>query len=282
MVKPKTVAARGKRALHGVLARRGGRAYQPARARKRAEWLRRGVAFGETWPSSGVGTQGHHDNPLRAFSNARTEGRGIWKWDHYFDAYHRHLERFRGEEVHVLEIGIYSGGSLDMWHEYFGPRCHVYGVDRQKECLRYQDDSTSVFIGDQADRDFWRRFRGEVPKLDVVVDDGGHKPHQQAASLEELLPHLQPGGVYVVEDLHGPRNLFAAYVDGLIEALHAYRGIDDPANPERRMVSKAAGFQSLIESIHSYPYLTVIEKRQEPLGEFVAPMRGSEWEPFLD
>ena len=226
-------------------------------------------------------TRGDDDNPLRTFFDARTEGRGIWKWDHYFDVYHRHLERFRGEDVHILEIGIYSGGSLDMWHDYFGPGCHVYGVDVQEECLSYQTDSTSVFIGDQADRDFWRRFRTEVPKLDVVVDDGGHQPDQQATSLEELLPHLRPGGVYVVEDLHGPGNRFGSYANGLVEALNAYRGIANHGNPERRKVSEAAGFQSSIESIHCYPYVAVIEKRRQPLAEFVSPKHGTEWEPFL-
>src|SRR4030081_2778881 len=49
-------------------------------------------------------------NPLRDFFNRHRQGRGIWKWDHYFDIYHRHFSRFRGREVHVLEIGIYSGG----------------------------------------------------------------------------------------------------------------------------------------------------------------------------
>jgi Methyltransferase domain len=226
-------------------------------------------------------SRGDNDNPLRAFFNARTEGRGIWKWDHYFEVYHRHFERFRGKEVHILEIGIYSGGSLEMWHAYFGPHCHVYGVDTQEECLRYQSDSTSVFIGDQADREFWRRFRADVPKLDIVVDDGGHQTHQQVTSLEELLPHLAPGGVYLVEDLHAPGNRFAAYVSGLVDALNAYRGIVNHADPERRYVSKAAGFQSLIDAVHVYPYAVVIEKRREPLAEFVSPMHGTEWEPFL-
>jgi hypothetical protein len=113
------------------------------------------------------------------------------------------FKRFRSRHVHILEIGIYSGGSLEMWHDYFGPRSHVYGVDLQEECRRYETDSTRIFIGDQADRDFWRRFRAEVPTLDIVVDEGGHQPHPQAVSLEELLPYLQPHGVYLIEDLHG-------------------------------------------------------------------------------
>lgn len=281
MAKLKRIARRGEKALRKIVTRPNARARQRAHAREQTDWQRQGAAFADTWLSPGRCARSDDDNPLRAFFNARTEGRGIWKWDHYFDVYHRHLQRFRGNEVHILEIGIYSGGSLDMWHDYFGPHCHVYGVDTQEECLRYQSDSTRVFIGDQADRDFWRRFRTEVPKLDVVVDDGGHQPHQQATSLEELLPHLQPGGVYIVEDLHSIGNRFAAYVSGLIQALNAYRGIADHANPERRKVSEAAGFQSSIESIHSYPYAAVIEKRREPLAEFVSPKHGTEWEPFL-
>ena len=275
------IAGRGKTALQYVITRPAERASEHAGAWELKVWRERGAAFAETWPPVGGRTLGDDDNPLRAFFNARTEGRGIWKWDHYFDVYHRHFERFRGSEVHILEIGIYSGGSLDMWREYFEPRCHVYGVDIHEECVRYVDESTSVFIGDQADRDFWRRGRRDVPKLDIVVDDGGHQPHQQATSLEELLPHLQPGGVYVVEDLHSAENRFAAYMTGLVDALSAYRGVTDHANPERREVSDATGFQSAIDSIHVYPYVAVIEKRRKQVAEFVAPKRGTEWEPFL-
>jgi Methyltransferase domain len=257
------------------------RARSLAETRPRETWRQRGTAYAEGWHAPGGRGVGDADNPLRAFFNARTEGRGIWKWDHYFDAYHRHFARFRGEEVHILEIGIYSGGSLEMWHDYFGPRCHVYGVDVEEACRRYEDEQTTVFIGDQADRAFWRRFRSAVPVLDIVVDDGGHQTDQQANSVEELLPHLRPGGVYVVEDHHGTRNQFAAYMSGLVDAFNAYSGMADHTDPERRKVSAARGFQSAIDSIHTYPFLTVIEKRRDAVGEFVSPMHGTQWEPFL-
>ena len=168
-----------------------------------------------------------------------------------------------------------------MWQAYFGPRCHVYGVDIEEECLRYSSGSVTVFTGDQEDRDFWRRFRREVPKLDIVVDDGGHRPHQQATSLEELLPHLQPGGVYLVEDLHRVWNRFAFYLGGLIAALNAYRATTDHLNPERQKVGETSGFQALINSIHVYPYIAVIEKRREPLAELVSVKHGTEWGSFV-
>jgi hypothetical protein len=269
------------RAVDRLAERRTLRANNRKRRGTLARWHRRGVSVAEAWPPAAAGGAGDDANPLRAFFAARTEGRGIWKWDHYFDVYHRHFERYRGEDVHILEIGIYSGGSLDMWHDYFGPKCHVYGVDIEPECLSYAGDRTTIFIGDQSDRDFWRNVRRDVPQLDIVVDDGGHQPDQQAVSVEELLPHVQPGGLYVVEDVHGVGNPFAAYVYGWVQALNTFRGVPHPGEPERRMVSETAAFQAAIEGIYQYPYVVVVEKRAAALQEFVSPKRGSEWAPFL-
>jgi SAM-dependent methyltransferase len=282
MARVRKIAGRGKRLLQGLVARPAERAGVRAGEQERAEWQTRGLAFAESWPPPAAGrSRGDGDNPLRAFFNARKEGRGIWKVDHYFDLYHRHFERFRDTEVHVLEIGVGTGGSLEMWHQYFGPRARVYGVDIQEACLRYADESTRIFIGDQADRDFWRAFRAEVPTLDIVVDDGGHETLLQTTSLEELLPHLSPGGVYVVEDHTGSTSRFPAYVSGLVRALNAWHGRSDHENPERRKVSQTEGFQSLIDSIHSYPFATVIERRPDVLAEFVSAKHGTEWESFV-
>src|SRR5690348_1201544 len=126
------------RAVDRFAERRLLRSNDRKRRRPLAQWHSRGVSFADSWPAGAGSTVSADGNPLRAFFTARSEGRGIWKWDHYFDVYHRHFERFRGEEVHILEIGIYSGGSLEMWHDYFGPKCHVYGVDVQPECMQYE------------------------------------------------------------------------------------------------------------------------------------------------
>lgn len=220
-------------------------------------------------------------NPLLKYFEEHKEGRGIWKFNHYFESYERHFARFRGHEVHVLEIGIYSGGSLEMWQNYFGPGCKIYGVDIEPRCKAYETESVRVFLGDQADRIFWKRFRKEVPALDIVIDDGGHIPSQQIVSLEELLPHLRPGGVYVCEDVDQAFNEFAAYVCGLAQNLNSTQYEFDVDDHERRSVSKTDPLQSAVAGIHLYPYMTVIERTAAPVLELVAPKRGSQWEPFL-
>lgn len=221
-------------------------------------------------------------NPLRTYFADHKAGRGIWKWNHYFEIYDRHFNRFRRRDAHILEIGIYSGGSLEMWRNYFGPRCKIYGVDIESACKGYEGDSVRVFIGDQADRDLWRRFRQQVPVLDIVVDDGGHFPEQQIVSLEELLPHLRPGGVYLCEDVVGRFNEFSSYVFGLTQNIFAFdQAEDNPEDSKRRTVCRPTPLQSAVGSIHFYPYVTVIERTATLVHELFSSKQGTEWEPFL-
>lgn len=211
-------------------------------------------------------------NPLRHYSQSLASGRGLWKWEHYFDIYHRHFSRFVGEQVDVMEIGIYGGGSLDMWRSYFGPLSHIYGVDIEAACQAYENDHVSVLIGDQADRSFWGAVKQRLHGLDIIIDDGGHTPEQQQTTLEEMLPFLRPGGVYLCEDVHGDANRFAAFATGLVAELNRMTTIPGPLYQ-----SRVTPFQSSIHSIHFYPYVVVIEKHREKPAALTAPRRGTEW-----
>jgi hypothetical protein len=184
--------------------------------------------------------------------------------------------------VRVLEIGIYSGGSLDMWRDYFGPRAEIYGVDIEPACKAYERDGTRIFIGDQADQSFWQRFKRQVPVLDIVIDDGGHEPTQQIVTLEELLPHLRPGGVYLCEDIHGPFNRFSLYLSGLAQNLNSFVSASaNMSEAEQRIVCPTTPFQQAVASVHLYPFVAVIKRNAHAFQEMRAPKRGTQWQPFL-
>ncbi len=218
-------------------------------------------------------------NPLEAYFDAHHEGAGLWKWRHYFDIYHRHFSKFRGRKVTVLEIGVFSGGSLGMWQHYFGPGCQIHGVDMLESCKTYESDSVRIHIGDQGDRDFWQRVRQEVPQVDIVIDDGSHMQEHQMLTLEELLPHVSPGGVYLCEDTYGATSQFHDFVCGITHWLSQLGelspGVDDPhegiaTNPVQRDV----------KSVHHYPFVTVLEKHQDAMMSLAAPRKGTQWQPW--
>lgn len=208
------------------------------------------------------------ENPLWDYFQNHKVGHGIWKWEHYFDIYHKHLAKFVGKKMDILEIGIYSGGSLEMWRSYFGGNCHIYGIDIEEACKEYENDYISVFIGDQESKKFWNDFKSKVEGIDVLIDDGGHTSEQQKVTLEEMLQHIRPGGVYICEDIHGTFNNFSAYATGLVNELNS--------------MSNNSQFQSAIHSIHFYPYMLVIEKHLVKPKKLNAPKHGTIWQPFFN
>ncbi len=220
-------------------------------------------------------------NDLEQFFDARDEGPGIWKWRHYFPIYERHFARFRNRPVRIVEVGIYSGGSLDMWQEYFGAECEIIGIDIEDDCRVYARDGVEVVIGNQADRSFWSQFREAVGPVDIIVDDGGHMPLQQLVTLEEILGHLRPGGVYLCEDIYGDSNPFLYYLAGLSRSLHGFE-IDDTNNGDLDSNGiRPNAFQALVQSIHMYPFAAVIETHPEPIDNFISPRKGTQWQPWM-
>lgn len=213
------------------------------------------------------------ENPLLAFAlSARCE-RVMHKWLHYFDVYHRHLQHLRGRPITFIEIGVFNGGSLPMWRDYFGDRAHIVGVDINPECARYAAPGIDVVIGDQGDRAFLRDLRDRFPGAHALIDDGGHTMEQQTATFEELYPYLDADGVYICEDLHtsymahyggGFRRAgtFVEMAKALVDRLNAAHVQDGALAPDE--------FTAGTDSLHFYDSMLVIERRARSAPEHKA------------
>lgn len=191
----------------------------------------------------------------------------IHKWSHYFDIYDRHFNRFRNKPVIILEIGIFHGGSLQMWKDYFGPEVTIYGVDINPACKDLEEENVHIRIGSQSDRQFLRKLKQEIPQVDILIDDGGHTMRQQITTFEELFDHVKEDGVYLCEDMHTSywiefggglrrRGTFVEYSKRLIDRLNAYHS--------RQSHFKASSFTQSVDSIHYYDSVMVIEKKKRP------------------
>jgi hypothetical protein len=42
-----------------------------------------------------------------------------------FEIYHRRLQKFVDRDVTIVEIGVFSGGSMLMWRHFVGDGCKV-------------------------------------------------------------------------------------------------------------------------------------------------------------
>ena len=113
------------------------------------------------------------------------------KWPHGFlSIYEQYFELVRNAQISLLEIGIAEGNSLRMWREYF-TKATITGIDKHIQetfidgCDQIQGDAT----------------KGVEGSFDIIIDDGSHIAQEQLESFESLLPNLNPGGWYVIEDL---------------------------------------------------------------------------------
>ena len=225
---------------------------------------------------------------LHAWFDKRREGPGIMKWRHYFDIYERHFARFRGTDVHIAEIGVFSGGSMKMWRWYFGERAVIYGIDIHNGTLSYQGDPqygspARIFIGDQSKKEFWEEFKRQVPRLDILLDDGGHQAYQQRPTLDAMLPHLAPGGVLLTEDLHGSRQGFVDYVSKEYLANeagfnHAFTSRVNRATGDLQ-TRGLSNIQKHVGELSFYPYVVVFTKLSALRNHFYMDKRGSVWQP---
>ena len=127
------------------------------------------------------------------------------KWAHGFTAVYSKLF----DRVHtnsLLEIGVDSGASLRMWSDWFDHSVPLHGFDLKEYAPGKFGKEVSTYVCDQGNR---QELYAQLMKIggggkwfDIVIDDGSHWQEHMQNTLGFLWQCVNPGGYYVVEDLH--------------------------------------------------------------------------------
>ena len=194
-------------------------------------------------------------------------GRLIHKFDHYIEIYETYFSKYRNSEVVILEIGIAHGGSLQMWKKYFGHKAKIYAIDINPECKSLEDDNVKIFIGSQEDSKFLGQVIKQIPRPDIIIDDGGHTMKQQITTFKALYEHVKDDGIYLCEDTctsfwyeYGgglnKKGTFIKYAKKLIDYLYAWHHKNLVVND----------FTTSTNALHFYDSMVFFEKkiRQKP------------------
>lgn len=124
------------------------------------------------------------------------------KFKNYFPIYEILFNKYVNKNLVFVEIGVLDGGSLFMWKKYFGNKARIIGIDLNPNAKKIaKNNKIEIFIGNQADPDFWKSFFKKVGKIDILLDDGGHTNKQQILTSTNV-KHIRDGGMIVVEDTH--------------------------------------------------------------------------------
>jgi len=124
-------------------------------------------------------------------------------WVHgYTPIYDQVLGHLQCRRLKLLEIGIFRGASLALWHAAF-PWAKIYGIDKNATRHRKMTrglDRITTWMGRQEDTDFLREQVIPSGPYDIVIDDCGHVPANQWATFESLWPAVARQGYYIIED----------------------------------------------------------------------------------
>ena len=203
------------------------------------------------------------------------------KWEHYLPIYEAAFDGLLapGRPIHLLEIGVQNGGSLEIWSKYLPPGSIIVGIDIDTACTNLSvPPNVSVHIGDASDPVALDHMLGDA-RFDVIIDDGSHRSDQIVAAFEACFPRLNPNGRYIVEDLHcsysrsygGGFRLPAAAVEwfkGLADALNsdhferdASEKLDHPELQRLQQLGRQIACVSFFDSVVLIQRLAT-EKRQ--------------------
>jgi hypothetical protein len=114
----------------------------------------------------------------------------------YLETYEELFRPYKDKEIKLVEVGIYGGGSLRLWEDYF-TKALIMGVD-----------ITSFYMGDfkpRTDRvithiqDIKEMQSEDFKGFSIAIDDGSHRLEDQLYFVKLMLPVVK--GFIIVEDI---------------------------------------------------------------------------------
>jgi len=202
--------------------------------------------------------------------------------NNFLDIYEQYFSPFKNKPINFLEIGVQKGGSLKIWKEYF-PNAQVYGIDIKPDTKRFEEKRIHILIGNQEDS----KFTTDLCNFDIIIDDGGHQQHEQINSLKLLWNHVNPKGLYIIEDIctaywsafgggYGNPNTSISFVKNLIDNVNYMHAATDACwtyqeylkiiNDEKIKRTSPAkeevpNINGTLDSIHFYEALAILVKK---------------------
>ena len=179
----------------------------------------------------------------------------------YANHYEWHFRGFTEKVFNLFEIGVggyadpNSGGhSLRAWKEYF-PNADIYSLDIYEKHL--EEDRIHIYQGSQVDPYVLTKICER--RFDIIIDDGSHINAHVIESFKFLFPHLNMGGIYVIEDCQ--TSYWGEMKGGSQTTMEFFKSLVDGLNyKERPGYYNHTYYDRAILSIHFYHNLIFIHK----------------------
>jgi hypothetical protein len=170
----------------------------------------------------------------------------------YHELYPNIFDKFKNEDINLFEIGVCEGKSLKVWKEFY-PNCNVFGLDIQREIF---NDDVKIFKGDQSNINDLINVVNQIPKCDIIIDDGSHVPEHQLKTFYYLFENLlKDGGTYVIEDVEcsywKPSDKIYGYETGHLNLIDYFTKLNHMVNSDYNLIDNPLKIKQIIYSSNS-------------------------------
>lgn len=117
----------------------------------------------------------------------------------YIEVYQDLFKDIQDKTSNLLEIGVQNGYSVNMWKDYF-PKATIHGIDIDSQCKKHQKERIKIYIMNATDSVAIQQNLA-MQTFDIIIDDGSHHIADQKNTFTLLFPKLNPGGLYIIEDI---------------------------------------------------------------------------------
>ena len=124
----------------------------------------------------------------------------------YLPLYQKLLVGRKEMAKNVLEVGIFMGGSIKLWNDYF-PNANIYGVDVMPyaNCWEGIKNQQKIILHTSTDayshQFFKTHFLDKNIKCDFMLDDGPHTLESQKQFIRLYSQIMTDDGILIVEDV---------------------------------------------------------------------------------
>jgi hypothetical protein len=115
----------------------------------------------------------------------------------YIDNFYEDLfETIRNNPIKMMEIGVYNGGSIKLWKDYFHNESEIYASD-----INYFThlDGTYSIIGDMYSDEQVSKFSNDY--FDLIIDDGPHSFESFVLVMQKYFSKIKKDGILIIEDV---------------------------------------------------------------------------------
>jgi predicted O-methyltransferase YrrM len=124
----------------------------------------------------------------------------------YLPLYDTLLSSRKDSAKNVLEIGVHTGGSIKLWHDYF-PNATIFGldcnhIDSMWDKIKNNDRIKIYSSVDAYDHNFIQnQFVKNSVRFDMVLDDGPHTLDSMKTFVNTYSHLLTDNGILILEDV---------------------------------------------------------------------------------